>query len=125
MTHSLDELVARLRAVESSTDGLSDSVTTCWYRNPNGPEAADTIEQQEAEIKRLRETLVKIAEYPACLTPVLIAMVALDELGVPHRAPPPIPNPKVRPGAKRADRGRNDRAHQSASERIAQPPSQE
>jgi hypothetical protein len=50
-----------LRAVESSR-GPSDwsgirEVTTNWYRNPDGPPAADTLERQAAEIERLRGAL--------------------------------------------------------------------
>jgi len=44
-------LCERLRAVESSRHG---GVTTNWHRNPDGPEAADTLERQAAEIERLR-----------------------------------------------------------------------
>lgn len=40
----LRDMLERLRAVESSTLNMSDSVTTCWHRNPDGPTAADTIE---------------------------------------------------------------------------------
>jgi len=34
-------IVERLRRVESG-DGIGEQ-KTCWYRNPDGPEAADTI----------------------------------------------------------------------------------
>lgn len=37
----LDELEARLRAVESSS--TRSEVSTNWHRNPDGPEAADAI----------------------------------------------------------------------------------
>jgi hypothetical protein len=43
-----------LRAVESSGH---DGVTTSWYRNPDGPKAADTLERQAAEIEGLRGAL--------------------------------------------------------------------
>jgi hypothetical protein len=44
-------LCSLLRAVESSGHG---GVTTNWHRNPDGPQAADTLERQAAEIERLR-----------------------------------------------------------------------
>jgi hypothetical protein len=44
-----DDLERRLRAVEG--------VTTCWYRNPDGPEAANVIARLRAENARLREAL--------------------------------------------------------------------
>jgi hypothetical protein len=53
-TPDIAGLCERLRAGESSRH---DGVTTNWYRNPDGPEAADTLERQAAEIKRLRELL--------------------------------------------------------------------
>jgi hypothetical protein len=59
-TPDIAGLCERLRAVESSRvhGGFSaDRATTNWYRNPDGPEAADTIERQAAEIERLREAL--------------------------------------------------------------------
>jgi hypothetical protein len=60
-TPDIAGLCERLRAVESSQgpSNWSDirQVTTKWYRNPDGPEAADTLERQAAEIERLRATL--------------------------------------------------------------------
>jgi hypothetical protein len=53
-TPDIAGLCERLRAVESSGHG---GVTTNWHRNPDGPEAADTLERQAAEIKRLRGAL--------------------------------------------------------------------
>ena len=55
-TPDIAGLCERLRAVESSGHG---GVTTNWNRNPDGPEAAATIERQAAEIERLREALVR------------------------------------------------------------------
>lgn len=40
----MDDLVTRLRKVEPDAPGER----TRWYRNPDGPEAADCIEQLEA-----------------------------------------------------------------------------
>jgi hypothetical protein len=57
-TPDIAGLCERLRAVESS--GHS-GVTTNWHRNPDGPEAADTLERQAAEIERLRGALERIA----------------------------------------------------------------
>jgi len=50
-----------LRAVESSRH---DGVTTNWYRNPDGPQAADTLERQAGEIERLRGALEEIKALP-------------------------------------------------------------
>jgi len=51
-----DDLERRLRAVESSRDPVRGfgGATTYWYRNPDGPEAAD-------KLARLREALERIA----------------------------------------------------------------
>jgi hypothetical protein len=49
-----DDLIARLRAVENG--GSANSVTH-WYRNPDGPEAAERIEQLEAEVAKLYRLL--------------------------------------------------------------------
>jgi len=57
-TTDIAGLCERLRAVESSRKfGVTTAVTTNWHRNPEGPEAADTIERQAAEIERLRGAL--------------------------------------------------------------------
>ena len=53
-TPDIAGLCEKLRAVESSGHG---TVTTNWHRNPDGPEAAATIERQAAEIERLRGAL--------------------------------------------------------------------
>jgi hypothetical protein len=53
-TPDIAGLCERLRAVESSRHG---GVTTNWHRNPDGIEAANTLERQAAEIERLREAL--------------------------------------------------------------------
>lgn len=42
-------LIERLRKVESS--GILIDVTTCWYRNPDGPEAADALAKMEAALE--------------------------------------------------------------------------
>ena len=51
-----DDLVKRLRKVEPDAPGER----TRWYRNPDGPEAADRIEQLEAML----ETVMRSAGYP-------------------------------------------------------------
>ena len=50
------ELLKRLREVVSTPpDGAGMSVN--WYRNPEGPKAADLIEALTAENERLRAAL--------------------------------------------------------------------
>ena len=65
-TPDIAGLCERLRAVESSREPSDWSgirqVTTNWHRNPDGPEAADTLERQAAENKRLRVALERIAD---------------------------------------------------------------
>lgn len=61
---SMTDLLARLNAcyVELNEDGLP-----CGYGdplNPDGPEAADALTAQQAEIERLREALDAIAKSP-------------------------------------------------------------
>lgn len=51
----MDDLEERLRKVECSRYVQPDEVTTCWHRNPDGPEAADRI-------RTYREALERIAE---------------------------------------------------------------
>lgn len=46
-----DDLLARLRKVDPDTPGER----TRWYRNPDGPEAADRIEQLEALIALIED----------------------------------------------------------------------
>lgn len=46
------DLIERLRAVESSPTSYANEPTTCWHRNPDGPEAADLIERYLATIKQ-------------------------------------------------------------------------
>lgn len=52
-----DDLVKRLRAV----GGVRHDGATRWYVNPDGPEAADRIEQLEAALREYRNDL---CEYP-------------------------------------------------------------
>ena len=47
----MSELVERLRKVESSRDDCASNITTNWYRNPDGPEAAARIEELEAALR--------------------------------------------------------------------------
>jgi hypothetical protein len=58
-------LCERLRGVESETYALGFLHVT--YVNPDGPEAADTLERQAAEIERLQEVvdeLIKLDTGP-------------------------------------------------------------
>ena len=67
-TPDIAGLCERLRAVESSRvhGGFSaDRATTNWHRNPDGPQAADTLERQAAEIERLRGALEPFAKAAA------------------------------------------------------------
>lgn len=54
-----EPLPVRLRTVESSKGPIT-GITTNWNRNPDGPEAADRIEQLEADNAKLREALEDI-----------------------------------------------------------------
>jgi len=56
----LDELEARLRAVESSS--TRSEVSTNWHRNPDGPEAADAIHTLRERNAALVEGLRPFAE---------------------------------------------------------------
>lgn len=49
-------LVERLRQTESSGADIA-GIKTIWYRNPEGPEAADTIEAQAEEKKALQSRI--------------------------------------------------------------------
>jgi hypothetical protein len=60
-TPDIAGLCERLRGVESETYALGFLHVT--YVNPDGPEAADTLERQAAEIERLRTGLEKVAAY--------------------------------------------------------------
>jgi hypothetical protein len=61
-TPDIADLSERLRAAESSGHG---GVTTNWHRNPDGPEAANTIKRQAAEIERLRALLMLARPFVA------------------------------------------------------------
>jgi len=45
-------VVQRLRKVEGTSPD-SIGISTCWHRNPDGPEAADTIEELLEPAQRL------------------------------------------------------------------------
>lgn len=50
------QIVERLRAVESSgLPSMEKGATTSWYRNPDGPEAADTILALQAENTQVKD----------------------------------------------------------------------
>ena len=53
-----DDLVKRVREVEPDAPGER----TRWYRNPDGPEAADRIEQLEAALKKAPEIAHDLGE---------------------------------------------------------------
>ena len=56
-------LCERLRVVESSESSRKPSEwLTFWNRNPDGPEAADLIERQAAELATLTDEIDQIAE---------------------------------------------------------------
>ena len=55
-------LIERLRKVESNAVNYTD-IATNWYRNPDGPEAADTIETQASQIASLTAALKGIKEF--------------------------------------------------------------
>jgi hypothetical protein len=66
-TPDIAGLCERLRVVESSRvhGGFSaDRATTNWHRNPDGPQAADTLERQAAKIKQLEKALAAIGNTP-------------------------------------------------------------
>ena len=85
MTHdNVTDIEARLRKVEgSSPDRIG--ISTNWYRNPDGPEAADLIEAQQADLAKLRkqvenarEALERISSGRSSVTECsLIARIAL------------------------------------------------
>jgi len=50
-----DDLVKRLRKIEPDTPGIR----TRWHRNPDGPEAADCIEQLERLLEQRDSFIVK------------------------------------------------------------------
>jgi hypothetical protein len=56
-------LVERLRAVESSSEwgNAPGAPTTCWYRNPDGPEAADALEAAEKALEQCRKRFTEYA----------------------------------------------------------------
>jgi hypothetical protein len=55
----MSDLQERLTKVESSDCGQG-GFTTNWYRNPDGPEAAERISQLEAEVGRLKAERLKL-----------------------------------------------------------------
>jgi hypothetical protein len=57
------DLLERLRKVDCSYCRLvdPDGTVTNWHRNPDGPEAADEIEQLQKRARDMHTTLVTIA----------------------------------------------------------------
>lgn len=82
-----DGLIERLTKVESSNDGGGPldigSVTTNWYRNPDGPEAAAAIRELVAEREGLREALDEISEGVQITRARHLARAALSGRGKP------------------------------------------
>ena len=81
---NVTDIVERFRKVEgSSPDRIG--ISTNWYRNPDGPEAADLIEAQQADLAKLRkqvenarEALERISSGRSSVTECsLIARIAL------------------------------------------------
>ena len=61
----MSDIVERLREVEWSGkhDGRKrDYGTTCWYRNPDGPKAADEIERLQARLCAVVELIGVIGD---------------------------------------------------------------
>lgn len=65
-TDKLRALIEQLRKVEG-TDPDIVGVATVWNRNPDGPEAADTILAMVEDNKRMREALTDIMSKRAAL----------------------------------------------------------
>lgn len=78
-----DDLVARLRAIESEPIGAG--LAKNWYRNPDGPEAADRIEALSAENDRLREVMREMFE--AVCGETGFAQAVRAESGIPYPWP--------------------------------------
>ena len=76
----MDDLAERLRKVEPDAPGER----TRWYRNPDGPEAADRIDALEAENKALREGLEFYSDKANWLVPYIAASPVVIDGG--HRA---------------------------------------
>jgi hypothetical protein len=66
-------LLGRLREVVSNNSCIVTGVSTCWHRNPEGPEAADVIEA-------LHEALADLLENPAYQTAIGGNPNAVDEM---------------------------------------------
>jgi hypothetical protein len=60
----MSDIVERLCAVESSEVCETTRTTTNWYRNPDGPEAADEITRLRAALKEIAERKAYDAERP-------------------------------------------------------------
>ena len=85
----MKDIVRRLRKIESgnayhSSDGsqiayvMGGDRVTNWYRNPDGPEAADLIELQAAVIKAARKR--SEMDIPQCNCDLCAALRALDAM---------------------------------------------
>lgn len=57
----MTDLEDRLRKVESSRKWAGDDdITTCWHRNPDGPEAADRLRTYREALERIRDRAIKM-----------------------------------------------------------------
>ena len=109
----MSDIVDRLRKVESSYRSGSDVHVTNWYRNPDGPEAADEIERLQADLEEAERL---IADAVQIMTPTQVGQWAgvrawQERSDLPRRkpkvvavndGPEPCPtcdgDPGVRPG---------------------------
>lgn len=62
----MSDIVERLCAVERSEVCETTRTTTNWYRNPDGPEAADEITRLRAEVERLKEFVQSVIYHFNC-----------------------------------------------------------
>lgn len=77
------ELVERLRATDWSgkADGRPcDRGTTCWHRNPDGPEAATHIEDLTRRLAEAEERADKFVKFTCVGAELLIAMETIADL---------------------------------------------
>jgi|GEM_PF-6943180 len=59
----MSDLEQRLRAVESSSNREMAGITTNWYRNPDGPEAADRLRQYREALEDIVSPLAALRRH--------------------------------------------------------------